>query len=163
MVGENIFVELDYQNIIVIDPNKTIDDQGKVSERAIKQEDLVMYADLQCTLYPRTRLAVGVNGTNQTVNVPLSKISFVSPGGRQFVTNDYYDEFTGGITQNGQRYNQITQSDKEVVKSDGTREYYYKQDVENEYDTGLMGITSIAVTTKFITTLGIPPTLDPPN
>ena len=149
MVGENIFVELDYQNIIVIDPNKTIDDQGKVSERAIKQEDLVMYADLQCTLYPRTRLAVGVNGTNQTVNVPLSKISFVSPGGRQFVTNDYYDEFTGGITQNGQRYNQITQSDKEVVKSDGTREYYYKQDVENEYDTGLMGITSIAVTTQF--------------
>jgi hypothetical protein len=43
MVGdqENILVELDYDNISLIDPNKVIDEQGNISDRLVKQENLV--------------------------------------------------------------------------------------------------------------------------
>ena len=44
--NENILVDFDYQNIIIIDPNKIIDNDGNVKERAVKHENLVMYANL---------------------------------------------------------------------------------------------------------------------
>ena len=61
MVGdqENILVELDYDNISLIDPNKTVDELGNVSDRLVKQENLVYYANLECNVLPRTKLAVG--------------------------------------------------------------------------------------------------------
>jgi len=31
--NENIFVDFDYQNIIVVDPNKVVDENGNVKER----------------------------------------------------------------------------------------------------------------------------------
>ena len=46
--GENILVEFDYDNITLVDPNKVIDEAGKVKERYVKQENLVMYANLEC-------------------------------------------------------------------------------------------------------------------
>ena len=36
---ENILVEFDYNNIIVVDPNKVIDENGRAKERYVKQED----------------------------------------------------------------------------------------------------------------------------
>ena len=52
MVGnqENILVEFDYDNISLIDPNKVIDLEGNVSDLLVKQEDLVMYANLECNV-----------------------------------------------------------------------------------------------------------------
>ena len=51
MVGkpENILVEFDYNNITIIDPNKVVDSDNKVKDRFVKQEDLVMYANLECS------------------------------------------------------------------------------------------------------------------
>jgi hypothetical protein len=43
----NIYVEFDYNNIIVVDPNKTIDDFGNIKERLVDHESLVMYANLE--------------------------------------------------------------------------------------------------------------------
>ena len=40
--SENILVEFDYNNISIIDPNKVIDNDGKVQERYVKKENLVM-------------------------------------------------------------------------------------------------------------------------
>ena len=37
----DILVEFDYNNIIVVDPNKTIDSAGKIQERLIDHESLV--------------------------------------------------------------------------------------------------------------------------
>ena len=61
MVGnqENILVEYDYDNITLIDPNNVVDLNGNVKERTVKQEDLVIYANLECNVLPRTKLAVG--------------------------------------------------------------------------------------------------------
>ena len=52
--SENILVEFDYNNITIIDPNKVVDSDKKVKERYVRQEDLVMYANLECNLLPRT-------------------------------------------------------------------------------------------------------------
>ena len=61
--SENILVEFDYNNISIIDPNKVIDNDGKVKERYVKQENLVIYANLECNVLPRTKLAVGSSNT----------------------------------------------------------------------------------------------------
>jgi hypothetical protein len=42
----NILVEFDYQNIVIVDPNKTIDTFGNIKERLVDHESLVMYANL---------------------------------------------------------------------------------------------------------------------
>ena len=57
--NDNILVEFDYDNITLIDPNKTVDKEGNVKDRLVKQEDLVYYANLECNVLPRTKLAVG--------------------------------------------------------------------------------------------------------
>ncbi len=52
--SENILVDYDYNNIIVVDPNKVVDSNGNVKERYVKQENLVIYANLECNVLPRT-------------------------------------------------------------------------------------------------------------
>ncbi len=44
-----------------------LDKNGKVKERVVKQEDLVMYANLECKLLPRTKLALGA-ANNDAIN-----------------------------------------------------------------------------------------------
>ncbi len=80
MVGnsENILVEFDYNNITVIDPNKVIDENGKVKERNVKTEDLVMYANLECKLVPRTKLIYGISNNNDLQNVSVASINFLN-------------------------------------------------------------------------------------
>jgi hypothetical protein len=43
----HILPEFDYDNIILIDPNKTIDNTGRISERIVDHENLVMYANFR--------------------------------------------------------------------------------------------------------------------
>ncbi len=110
MVGnnnENILVEFDYQNIVLVDPNKTIDGQGNVKERLLRHEDLVYYANLECTLFPRTRLAAGPNGYFNNEKVSIASVNFLKPGNKEFLTNDYLDELTGLDSINGKGTNQI--------------------------------------------------------
>jgi hypothetical protein len=57
MENENILVKLDHNNLIHIDPNSVINN-GVISERNIKQENLVIYVNLEVDLIPRTKLIV---------------------------------------------------------------------------------------------------------
>ena len=59
--SKNIYIEDDYQNIILVDPNKIVLPDGRVQERLVDHEDLVMYANLQAKVIPRSKLAVGTN------------------------------------------------------------------------------------------------------
>ena len=52
---ENILVDFDYNNIIVVDPNKVVDEEGRAKERLIRMENLVYYANLECKVVPRTK------------------------------------------------------------------------------------------------------------
>ena len=161
MVGneENILVEFDYDNIIMIDPNKVIDENGKAKERYVKQENLVMYANLECKLIPRTKLALGASYNDQIQTISLATINFMKPGGKTFLDNSYTDEITGKDTLKGEGVNQITQT-KVPTKS---QDYYIRQTLTSNgekgksIDTGLLGITRINIrtTTAFDSTIEI--------
>jgi len=97
MADENILVELDYQNIVVVDPNKTIDSDGNVNERLYAQEEMIMYANLEAKLLPRTKLITGQPLDDAIQNVKIATVNFMRPGGKDFLTNEYTDELTGKI------------------------------------------------------------------
>ena len=141
--NDNIFVDFDCQNIILVDPNKTQNTDGTVSERKLAQENLVMYANLEARVIPRTKLAVGSPITDAIQNVPIASMNFLRPGGRTQLRNDYLDEITGLKNQNGfgtnqPSYNRISQPNK-------TNEFYIAQNTLNSIDTGLLGIESIRI------------------
>ena len=73
----DILVEFDYNNIIVVDPNKTIDSQGKIQERLIDHESLVMYANLEAEVLPRTKLAVLASPEDRIRTIYVAKMNFL--------------------------------------------------------------------------------------
>jgi len=137
--SENILVEFDYNNITIIDPNKVIDENGNAKDRYVKQEDLVMYANLECKPIPRTKLAVGSNNSDIIRNTSIASINFLKPGGKRILENDYTNNLTG--QENLKSENKINSKDEE---------YYVKQTNLSEgnngtVDSGLLGITSISI------------------
>ena len=154
MVGnsENILVEFDYNNITVIDPNKVIDEKGKVKERNVKMEDLVIYANLECKLVPRTKLIYGVSNNNDLQNISVATINFLNQGGKTFLDNSYTDELTGKGSLEGKGVNQVKleRMPKTPQKNGKPNDFYIKQSVlsngkSGAVDNGLLGITSINI------------------
>lgn len=149
MVGktENIFVDFDYNNIIIVDPNKVIDEQGKIKERYVKQEDLVMYANLECQVFPRTKLALGVAVNDSVQTISIASMNFMSPGGTEYLNNSYTDEITGKGSLNGKGMNQPNRSS---IKSTVSNDTYIRQNIRSNgedkaTDNGLLGITNISI------------------
>jgi len=143
---ENILVELDYDNISLIDPNKVIDEQGNVKDRLVKQEDLVYYANLECNVLPRTKLAVGsaMNDSQRTISV--AKINFLNPGNKPFMDTAWSDELTGKGTLEGKGVNQPRQT--AVKNPNQTNDYYITQNLFSNgtpgaVDNGFLGMKSI--------------------
>jgi hypothetical protein len=146
--SENILVEFDYNNITIVDPNKVIDSQGKVKDRYVKQEDLVMYANLECKVLPRTKLAIGVDGNDQVRTISVAAINFLNPGNKGVLDNAYTDEITGKDILAGTGVNQPkSQKISNPKKSD---DYYIRQTIlsngePGSVDNGLLGITNIQI------------------
>jgi len=92
----NILAEFDYNNIILIDPNKIQDNQGRISERLVDHENLVMYANLEAQVLPRTKLVLGVP-PDESVNtmMTIARINFLRPTSNNYLGTGYYDELTG--------------------------------------------------------------------
>ena len=146
--SENILVEFDYNNISIIDPNKVIDSDGKVQERYVKQENLVMYANLECKVLPRTKLAIGVANNDQVQTVSIASINFLKPGDKTFLDNSYTDELTGKDTITGNGVNQPKLTS--VSNPNKSSDYYIRQTINSggkqaSVDNGLLGITSINI------------------
>lgn len=157
---ENILVEFDYNNIIIVDPNKVIDENGNAKERLVKQEDLVFYANLECKVLPRTKLALGVALDDAIQTISVASINFLKPSGKQFLDNTYTDDITGKDAIKGEGVNQpVSNSIKNPNKDN---DYYIRQTI-NSYgkpgaiDTGLLGITKIEIRqdTAFYPTINI--------
>ena len=144
----NIYVEFDYNNIIVVDPNKTIDSLGKIRERLVDHENLVMYANLEAELLPRTKLAVGATPEDRVRIVSIAKMDFLKPTKDSALGTGYYDELTGDNTTKFRGVNQIIS--ETVVPKDGTKPYVVEKpsDLTNVLDNGLLGITNISVDTN---------------
>jgi len=52
--NENILVVVDQQNIVHVDPNTIIDQNGQLQSRLVDHENLVMYVNLEADLVPRS-------------------------------------------------------------------------------------------------------------
>jgi len=141
--NDNILVDFDYQNIVLVDPNKTVNLNGTVQERQIHHENLVMYANLEAKMLPRTKLAVGANLLDSVQTTPIASINFLRPGGKTNLSNDYLDEITGLNSISGKGTNQP--SKENIQQQNKTNDFYVKQNTLNREDTGLLGIESIRV------------------
>lgn len=138
----HILPEFDYDNIILIDPNKTIDSTGRVSERIVDHENLVMYANLEAQILPRTKLALGIQ-PNETVNtsMTIARINFLKPTKNNYMGTGYYDELTGKDALSMQNSNAKLEKTVKV----GQKAYFVDTvlDQQNVTDNGLLGITQI--------------------
>ena len=157
---ENILVELDYDNISLIDPNKVIDDEGKISDRLVKQEDLVIYANLECSVLPRTKLAIGTAMNDSQRTISVGKINFLNPGSKTFFDTNWSDELTGKDTVSGKGVNQPKQT--AVKNPNKTDDYYIKQSLYSNgspgaVDNGLLGMKTIKVSidTSFLPVINV--------
>jgi hypothetical protein len=144
-----IYVEFDYNNLIVVDPNKTEDALGNIRERLVDHENLVMYANLEADVLPRTKLAVGISPEDSGINtVSVAKMNFLKPSKNNYLGTGYYDELTG---QNSTKFDGSNQPAELGQQSSAGSKPYIQNTVANELnvmDNGLLGITSINITTN---------------
>jgi hypothetical protein len=144
----NILVELDENNIIVVDPNKTTDNFGNIRERLVDHENLVMYANLEADVLPRTKLSVGGSPNDRIGTISVAKMNFLKPTKNSYIGTGYYDELTGENTTQFKGENQkaaITQP-----ATDNSNPYILDTVVNQKdiIDNGLLGITSINIKTS---------------
>jgi hypothetical protein len=145
----NILVEFDYDSIIVVDPNKTIDDFGNIKDRLVDHENLVMYANLEADVLPRTKLAVGISPQDSGFEtISVAKINFLKPTKNSYLGTGYYDQLTGENTTQGKGVNQPSEITE--TSSNGVDAYIRNSVVDEKdiIDTGLLGITSINIQTN---------------
>lgn len=137
--GEKIAFD-QFDNIVLVDPNKIINSDGQQVERLVEHENLVMYANLEARIIPRTKLAVGENTDQMSRNVKIAnfgetedgKINFLKPQGKKYLDTTYTDQLTGKGSLNGTAINQTQITEQGSV-------------VNNAQDTQLLGITSINI------------------
>lgn len=141
--NDKVYVETEYDNVVLIDPNKVVNSDGTVQERNVKQENLITYANLEARVIPRTKLAIGSNYSDSVKNVGVAqlKVNFmegnpqnqkepnVNLGGKDSEDPKYFDstwtdQFLPG--QNNMGENDIFSSGRGV-------------------DTQLLGITRINI------------------
>jgi hypothetical protein len=146
----NIHILSDYQNVIYIDPNKIITNNGEVIDREVVPEDFVMYANLETTLVPRTKLLIGDNVDDPLKTIKIASLNFLKgTGDKDYLASTYYDEFTGKGSLVGEGANQ-----KETFNAgDGN----YGTFTQNVDDNGLLGIKKIDIKTNssFVPTVTI--------
>ena len=133
--SENIFY-IDDGNIVLIDPNSIIDSNGQKKDRVIKQENMVMYANLEVDSVPRTKLAVGQGIESGINNVNLASLNFLKPQDKNVLDTSYTDQLTGGRNLQG-GVNQISFTTNQNPQQ------------TNYVDTQLLGIKNISVDIKF--------------
>ena len=75
--NENILVKVDQNNLIYVDPNSVVDANGEVQPRGHKQENLVMYVNLEADLIPRTTLIADDNVGNTLTQVAKGNLNFL--------------------------------------------------------------------------------------
>lgn len=148
----NIYVEAAYNNVILVDPNKTFrlgpNGQQVIEERLVDHENLVMYANLEAEILPRTKLAVGSSPQDNIRTVSLAKINFLRANDEDFLNTQYYDDLTGlGSTEKKSRLQRY----EDLVDTTEGKKFYkqrFQSDNGETIDPGLLGITSIETKTN---------------
>ena len=75
--SENIHVKVDHNNLIFVDPNSVVDSDGTIQPRGLKQENLVMYVNLEADLIPRTTLISDSGQGNTLLSIAKGNLNFL--------------------------------------------------------------------------------------
>tara|TARA_R110000851_G_scaffold60824_4_gene140053 strand:+ start:8014 stop:14316 length:6303 start_codon:yes stop_codon:yes gene_type:complete len=128
----DIFTNPVGNNLVVVDPNKIMGSNGKVIDRLVNAEDLVMYANLSARIYPRSKIIAGAAaGDEIKVELFEGELNFLKPGGKKFLDSDWTDGFTDPD------FNK-----KKTRSGNGVEPAKF---YDNSKDFGGFGITSISV------------------
>lgn len=74
--NENIYVKVDQNNLISIDPNSVVLPDGSIGERKVQPENLVMYVNLEADIVPRTTLSSD-NSKNTLTSIAKGTLNFL--------------------------------------------------------------------------------------
>jgi len=98
--NENILVKVDQNNIIFIDPNSVVDN-GIIKPRNIRQEDLVIYVNLEADLVPRTTLLQPEENPNTStlVSIASNTMNFLKNGTGKDYDTMWTEAFTPSPTK----------------------------------------------------------------
>ena len=128
--GENILVKVDVNNLVFVDPN-SVQNGDKVEPRGFKQENLVMFVNLEADLVPRSILtSSGDNKTGTLSSIAKGTLSFTQKKGKN--GKDFDSSWT-------EEFSQV----KQGKDSDGN-EYNY----QNDSSAQSFGIESININIK---------------
>ena len=97
--SENILIKTDQNNLVYIDPNSVIEN-GEIAPRGIKHENLVMYANLEADVIPRSYLT-GDQSKNTLVSIAEGTINFLSNATKDGDTNVKYFDTSWTNAYNG--------------------------------------------------------------
>jgi len=145
--GDNILVEFSENNILLVDPSRVFEG-GRVKDRLVDAENLVIYASLKARVVPRSKLIAGAGVDNQTpeafVDVFEGEINFLKPEGKDFYTSDWTDTQTGkGFATAGGALNQRVQN---TITDPVTGQVSITEEIKNRLDSEGFGINNISVT-----------------
>lgn len=138
--NEKVFVDADFDNIVVIDPNKVVNLDGTVDERLVNHENLVMYANLEARIIPRTKLAAGSSYSDsiRTVGVGQLDINFLKG-------NQFKDSKTETNNVNLNTGNSIGKNPSYMDTNWSEQFLFDQRRTAQDVDTQLLGITRISI------------------
>ena len=112
--NENILIKVDQNNLIYVDPNSVVVN-GEVQARNVKQENLVMYVNLEADLIPRTVLTSDDKESTMT-SVAKGTFNLLKPESGTFDsswTESYVgkdNKFLNGTFISSQKYDESAQA-----------------------------------------------------
>ena len=89
--SEDILIKVDQNNLIYVDPNSIVVD-GHVEPRGVKQENLVMFVNLEADLVPRTTL-ISDDSSSSMVSIASGTLNFMKKNGGGDYDSKWTDSF----------------------------------------------------------------------
>jgi hypothetical protein len=89
MESNDIFVEKNFDNIFIVNPNRVLNQYGNPEDRYIKHEELIYYVNLECELKPRSRLISGDDKGTTLTQIAIGKVNFLKPNDQDYLTTNW--------------------------------------------------------------------------
>ena len=150
--NQKIFVETDYDNVVVVDPNKVVNPDGTVEERLVDHENLITYANLEARVIPRTKMAIGSNYNDSVRNVGVGQLKVNFLEGK--AQNQKEPNVNLGNLNEDPKYFDTTWTDQILPsKTDSKNDLWSGGEIDNQ----LLGITriNIKMNPAFVPTVNI--------
>ena len=136
--SEDILIKVDQNNLFYVDPNSVVV-EGEIEPRSVRPENLMMYANLEADIVPRSIL-VSANDQNTLVSIAKGTINFLK--------NQNSDDFDTTWTNAFFEKTEITKKSVDVNGKKinvGTGEFF-----QSDGSAQTFGIDNISITTKGI-------------